>query len=51
MAYEQLTKDQGQAVIRTDTGEFLGRTGGRYGIGQNPDINKTACQGYRNGFY
>ena len=49
-AYEQLSKDQGQAVIRTDTGEFLGRTGGRYGIAQNPDINKTACQAIETAF-
>ena len=27
----ELSKDQGQAVIRTDTNQFLGRTGGRYG--------------------
>jgi len=38
-ALEKLTKDQGQAIVRTDTEEFLGRTGGRYGIAQNADIN------------
>lgn len=40
----ELTKEQGQAVIRTDTGQFLGRTGGRYGIAQNPETNDVVMQ-------
>jgi len=47
---EQLTKDQGQAVIRTDTGAFLGRTGGRYGIGQNPEIHDWVSRGIETAF-
>ena len=49
-ALTQLTKDQGQAVIRTDTGGFLGRTGGRYGIGQNPEIHDWVSRGIEAAF-
>jgi hypothetical protein len=34
----ELPKSIAQVVYRTDTGEPLGRTGGRYGIAQNTDV-------------